>query len=56
MKLMIIILGGLFACISIAACSPEVGSEQWCADLKNKPNGEWTVNEVGNYTKHCLLK
>ena len=37
------------------ACSPEVGSKEWCEDLKAKPKGEWTANEAGNFTKHCVL-
>lgn len=37
------------------ACSPEVGSKEWCEDLKAKPKGEWTANEAGNFAKHCVL-
>ena len=40
----------------LTACSPEVGSKEWCEDLKEKPNVEWTVNEAKNFTKHCLFK
>lgn len=40
----------------LTACSPEVGSKEWCADLKEKPRGEWTANETGDYAKHCLFK
>ena len=39
----------------LSACSPEVGSPEWCANLKEKPNGEWTMDETGNYAKHCLF-
>jgi hypothetical protein len=41
--------------ILIAACSPEVGSEAWCEDMKQKPRGEWTVNEAGDFTRHCIF-
>ncbi len=41
--------------ISVAACSPEVGSEEWCNDLKEKPKGEWTTNEATDFAKHCVL-
>ena len=37
------------------ACSPEVGSKEWCEDLKAKPKGEWTANEAGNFAKHCVF-
>ncbi len=40
----------------IAACSPEVGSEEWCNDLKKKPKMEWTAEEAKNFTKHCILR
>ena len=40
---------------ALTACSPEIGSEQWCDNLKEKPKGEWTGNEIKDYTKHCLF-
>ena len=45
------------ACLfTLAACSPEIGSEKWCANLKAKPKGDWSTNEVIDYAKHCILK
>ena len=49
----ILLLG--FALFALGACSPEIGSEQWCDNMKEKPKGEWTGNEVTDYTKHCLF-
>lgn len=49
---------GLAAVLSIsvlAACSPEVGSKEWCEDLKAKPKGDWSANEAADFTKHCVL-
>ncbi len=40
----------------LAACSPAVGSEEWCNDLKQKPQGEWTANDAADFAKHCLLR
>lgn len=40
---------------SLSACSPEIGSEEWCADMKEKPKGEWTANEASEYAKSCLF-
>ena len=40
---------------AVSACAPEVGSEEWCADLKEKPKGDWTANEAADFTKHCLF-
>ena len=42
--------------IPLVACKPEVGSEAWCNDLKEKPKGDWTANETADYAKHCLFK
>ena len=39
----------------LAACSPEVGSEEWCEEMKNKPKGEWTANEATDFAKHCVF-
>lgn len=39
----------------LGGCAPEVGSEKWCEQLKEKPKGEWTANELADYTKHCLF-
>jgi len=41
---------------STVACSPEVGSKEWCEGLKKKDKGDWTATEVKDFTKHCLLK
>ncbi|MAZ86308.1 MAG: hypothetical protein CL693_01570 [Cellvibrionaceae bacterium] len=41
---------------ALSACSPEVGSEAWCEQLKEKPKGDWTANEVKDFTKHCVFK
>ncbi|WP_164735625.1 DUF3012 domain-containing protein [Marinobacter sp. NP-4(2019)] len=40
----------------LTACSPEVGSEAWCADMKDKPKGDWTTNEAGDFAKHCIFR
>lgn len=42
--------------LSLGACAPEVGSEEWCAKLKAKPKGDWTINEAADYAKHCIFK
>ena len=42
--------------ILLAACSPKVGSKEWCEDMKEKPKGEWTVDETASYAKHCIFK
>ena len=44
----------LFA-MSMTACGDRVGSDGWCAKMKEKPKGEWTMDETGDFTKYCVL-
>jgi len=48
----------IFALLTVllGGCAPEVGSDKWCANLKAKPKGDWTLNEATDYAKHCMLK
>ena len=39
----------------LAACSPEVGSKEWCEDMKKKDKGSWTANEAKDFAKSCIL-
>lgn len=41
--------------IFLSGCAPEVGSEKWCEQIKEKPKGDWTANEAADFTKHCLF-
>jgi len=41
--------------LGLTGCAPEVGSEDWCKAMKEKPKGEWTANEAKDYTKHCIF-
>ena len=50
-KLLSIVLLATF----VMGCTAEVGSEQWCADLKEKPKGDWTATEAKDFTKHCIF-
>jgi len=40
----------------LTACAPEIGSDKWCTQMKEKPTGDWTANQAADYAKHCLLK
>jgi len=43
------------AAVTLAGCAPEIGSQPWCQQLKEKPKGDWTVTEAKDYAKHCLF-
>ena len=45
-----------FGLVGLSACSPEVGSKEWCADMKEKNKGDWTANEATEFAKSCLFK
>jgi len=45
-----------FAAASLSACAPEVGSDKWCAKMKEKPKKDWTAQEAGDYAKHCVFE
>ena len=46
---------GACAAISLAtACSPKVGSEDWCLEMRDKPKNEWLGEEVKAYFVHCI--
>lgn len=45
----------IFSLMILAACTPEVGSEKWCDQMKEKSKGDWTVNEAADFTKHCIF-
>jgi len=44
------------AALALAACEPEVGSDAWCKKMEDKPKGDWTANEAGDYLKHCVIR
>ena len=50
------VIAALFVVGLLSACAPEVGSEAWCEDMKEKPKGDWTANEAAEYTKSCVFK
>lgn len=41
--------------LAVGACSPTVGSPEWCTQMKEKPKGDWTANEAAEFTKNCLM-
>ena len=53
-KIISAVLALLFT-LTLSACSPEVGSDDWCGTMKEKPKGDWTANETKTYAQHCLF-
>ena len=46
----------IFLLVLFVGCSPEVGSDEWCGDMKEKPKKDWTASETADYAKHCIFK
>ena len=42
--------------LTLSACAPEIGSEQWCKEMKEKPKADWSTNDATDFAKHCILK
>ncbi|MCP4342188.1 MAG: DUF3012 domain-containing protein [Desulfobulbaceae bacterium] len=42
--------------VVLSACTPEIGSEKWCTDMKEKPKADWSATEATDFAKHCILK
>jgi hypothetical protein len=42
--------------MAMLGCAPKVGSPKWCDAMDEKPKGEWTANEVGDYARHCVFR
>ncbi|WP_076721937.1 DUF3012 domain-containing protein [Motiliproteus sp. MSK22-1] len=40
----------------LGGCSPEIGSESWCQNMKDKDKGDWTASEATDFAKHCIFK
>lgn len=55
MKKLFLAASALIIAFAFSACSPEVGSKEWCAQMKEKPKGDWSANEATAYAKHCIL-
>jgi len=39
----------------LTACAPEVGSERWCEQMREKARGDWTANEALEFARSCVL-
>lgn len=48
-------LAALGLTAALAGCAPEVGSERWCEQMRDKPRGDWTGNEALEYGKSCII-
>ena len=46
----------MLACASfLAGCEAEMGGEDWCAAMDEKPKADWTANEAMKYVEDCIV-
>ena len=38
------------------ACSPEVGSDEWCEKMKETPRSDWSATDATEFAKNCVFK
>ena len=56
MKKVRLAVAGFSIALLLAACAPEVGSEEWCEDMEEKEKGDWSTNEAKEYAKNCVFR
>ncbi|MEJ2760360.1 MAG: DUF3012 domain-containing protein [Gammaproteobacteria bacterium] len=56
MRIIFLLIVATVLSLSLSACSPEVGSKEWCKKMEAKPKGEWTGNEATAYAKNCIFR
>jgi len=49
-------VGSVLLISLLGACTPKVGTPEWCKMMKEKPKGDWTVNETKDFLQHCLVE
>ena len=55
-KMLAVIALVLLVGYTLSGCAPEEGSEAWCKAMKEKARGDWTANEVADFTRHCVFR
>jgi hypothetical protein len=48
-----LLAGVLFFMLS--SCTPKIGGDEWCTNMKEKTKADWTANEAADFAKHCIL-
>lgn len=43
------------AAFLLSACEPEVGSDDWCAMMKDRSPADITAAEAADMAKHCIF-
>ena len=55
LKPLLLGLAAVSLTVVLGACSPEVGSKEWCADIKEKGVENVTAAEAADFAKNCVL-
>jgi hypothetical protein len=49
------LVGVFMVTLFLSSCAPEIGSEKWCADMKEKSKADWTATQAKDFAKHCIF-
>lgn len=49
------LLAAFAALFILGACDAEVGSKEWCDDIKKKDKGDVTASQAADFAKHCVF-
>ncbi|MBV1951759.1 MAG: DUF3012 domain-containing protein [Cycloclasticus sp.] len=54
-KIIVTLVASAFLTL-LTACSPDIGTEQWCSDMKAKTKSDWSTSQATDFAKHCVFK
>jgi len=54
-KTPVIVASTIILTFLVSACSPEVGSKEWCENIKEKGVNNVTASEAADYAKNCVF-
>jgi hypothetical protein len=49
------LVGVFIVTLFLSSCDPEIGSEKWCADMKERSIADWTATQAKDFAKHCIF-
>jgi hypothetical protein len=55
MKILLSLIGVTTLAALLGACSPEVGSKEWCEEIKARDKTDVTAQEAADFAKNCVF-
>ncbi|MPY22453.1 DUF3012 domain-containing protein [Shewanella psychropiezotolerans] len=48
-------IGIILALSLLSGCAPEIGSKDWCKNIKEKSKADWTIKEGKEFASNCIF-